>query len=60
MKTKLFGLVMILANALAACDSTTDTLGNSLTEDIDQLIISTDTFAVDLFWGVIRLGTSGA
>ncbi|MBP3837769.1 MAG: DUF4270 domain-containing protein [Prevotella sp.] len=47
MKTKLFGLVMILANALAACDSTTDTLGNSLTEDIDQLIISTDTFAVE-------------
>lgn len=46
MKLKLFAWLVIAATALAACDDTTDTLGNSLTSTTDQFDILTDTFNV--------------
>jgi len=46
MKLKLFAGLVIAATALIACDDTTDTLGNSLTNNTDQFDILTDTFNV--------------
>lgn len=46
MKLKLFASIAFAAIALAACDDTTDTLGNSLTNRTDQFDIVTDTFNV--------------
>lgn len=42
-------LVLTIASVLVmltACDDTTDTLGTSLTDDMDMLEVSTDTFEV--------------
>lgn len=46
MKLKLFAAFTLTAIVLAACDDTTDTLGNSLTNETDQFDILTDTFRV--------------
>ncbi len=39
--------IALLALAMTACDDTTDTIGSSLTDNVDQLKISTDTFKVE-------------
>lgn len=46
MKSKLLAGLIVVASALVACDDTTDTLGNSLTNSTDQFDILTDTFNV--------------
>ena len=40
------GIVLIASLTLTACDDTTNELGTSLTDKMDQLNISTDTFEV--------------
>lgn len=46
MKKKLFAGIALAAVLCAACDDTTDTLGNSLTNTTDQFDILADTFNV--------------
>ena len=47
MKNKLLASVVFLAMALSACDDTTDSIGSSLTNSMDNLKILTDTFEVE-------------
>lgn len=45
MKLKFFSVVTIVsAMMFTACDETTDTIGTSLTDNMDMLEVSTDTF----------------
>lgn len=46
MKTKIWAAIASLAVCLAACDDTTDSIGQSLTDNMDHLHIVTDTFKV--------------
>lgn len=46
MKIKLLACAALLSLALTACDETTDTIGTSLTENVDNLEISTGVFDV--------------
>ncbi|MBO5062379.1 MAG: DUF4270 domain-containing protein [Prevotella sp.] len=46
MKVKFFIVVAFLALVFSACDDTTDTIGNSLTDGMDRLNISTGIFPV--------------
>lgn len=46
MKTKFATIAALLALLFTACDDTTDTLGTSLTDNMDHLNIATDTFPV--------------
>jgi hypothetical protein len=46
MKIKSLTCLAVAALALTACDDTTDTIGNSMSEITDNLAISTDTFLV--------------
>ena len=46
MKWKWFVGIVVLMTAMTACDDTTDTLGSSLTDNMDNLKISTDSFRV--------------
>lgn len=46
MKVKFFLVVAFLALVFSACDDTTDTIGNSLTDGMDRLEISTGVFPV--------------
>ena len=46
MRFKSLAAIAVAALALTACDDTTGTLGNSLTDNMDNMIISTDTFGI--------------
>ena len=46
MKLKWFVGLLLLMTAMTACDDTTDTIGASLTDNMDNLKISTDSFRV--------------
>lgn len=46
MKSKILTVIAILAMALSACDDTTENIGMSLTDNIDKLQITTDSFEV--------------
>lgn len=46
MRNKFFSILAVAALSLAACDDTTEGLGVSLTDTMDYLEISTDTFMV--------------
>jgi len=46
MKTKILAVITLLAMCLASCDDNTETIGSSLTDNMDHLQISTDTFLV--------------
>jgi len=46
MKAKLLAAMALLAVCLTACDDTTDTIGQTLTDNMDHLKIVTDTFTV--------------
>lgn len=46
MKTKLLALLSLLTFVFISCDDNTDTIGNTLTDSMDHLKISTDTFTV--------------
>ncbi|MCD8296657.1 MAG: DUF4270 domain-containing protein [Prevotella sp.] len=47
MKGKILAVIMALVSiAFAACDDTTDTIGTSLTDNLDLLKVTTDTFTV--------------
>ena len=39
--------IALAALTLFSCDDTTDTIGGSLTDNVDKLEISTDTFQVE-------------
>lgn len=48
MKTFIYAVIAIMTCSLvASCDDTTDTIGNSLTDNMDMLEVSTDTFNVE-------------
>ena len=47
MKTKLFTGMALLLMLISSCDDTTDTIGNSLTNETDRFEILTDTFNVE-------------
>ena len=44
MKMKFLSGIVLTSILLISCDDTTDTLGNSLTNNVDQFQIITDTF----------------
>ena len=46
MNFKSLATIAAVAFAFTACDDTTDTIGGSLTDDMDNIIVSTDTFGV--------------
>ena len=46
MKHKWMAALVLLTTAMTACDDTTDTIGTSLTDSMDNLKISTDSFSV--------------
>ena len=46
MKTKILAALAMLSMVFASCDDTTETIGSSLTDNMDHLTISTDTFKV--------------
>lgn len=46
MKAKTLAAFVLLGACLASCDDTTDTIGTSLTDNMDHLQITTDTFNV--------------
>ena len=48
MKKAAFAAILLLASSclFLACDDTTETIGTSLTDDLDRLTISSDTFNV--------------
>lgn len=46
MKNQFIAIIAFAAFLLASCDDTTDTLGGSLTNKMDKLEISADTFMV--------------
>ncbi|MBR5351221.1 MAG: DUF4270 domain-containing protein [Prevotella sp.] len=46
MKTKSFAVLLLLTAFLTACDDTTETIGSSLTDNMDHLQITTDTFTI--------------
>ncbi len=46
MKTRSFAVLLLLISILTACDDTTETIGTSLTDNMDHLQITTDTFRV--------------
>ncbi|MCR4853615.1 MAG: DUF4270 domain-containing protein [Prevotella sp.] len=46
MKAKTLAAAMLFAVCIASCDDTTDTIGTSLTDNMDHLQITTDTFNV--------------
>lgn len=46
MKTRSFAALLLLITILTACDDTTETIGASLTDNMDHLQITTDTFSI--------------
>lgn len=46
MKLKIIAGIVLAAIALTSCDDTTDTIGSTLTNNIDRLNVETDTFTV--------------
>lgn len=46
MKLKLFVSIVLFALCMVSCDDTTETIGQSLTDDLDKVNITTDTFIV--------------
>ena len=47
MNIKYMAGIALAALTLFSCDDTTDTIGGSLTDNVDKLEISTDTFQVE-------------
>lgn len=46
MKTRLLAALLLLITILTACDDTTESIGASLTDNMDHLLITTDTFSI--------------
>ena len=46
MKTRLLAALLLLITILTACDDTTESIGASLTDNMDHLQITTDTFSI--------------
>lgn len=46
MKSRLYFLLSLFAIAFSSCDDTTEYIGTSLTDNMDNLRIVTDTFEV--------------
>lgn len=46
MKTRSLAALLLLITILTACDDTTETIGASLTDNMDHLQITTDTFSI--------------
>lgn len=52
MKTRSLAALLLLITILTACDDTTESIGASLTDNMDHLQITTDTFSITT-WSII-------